>query len=206
MFERRGSLPAERIMTLTVWLKRLTNFGDIAVLIPLATVILLWLLLIRHQRGAAWWAIAVAFCAGLTAFLKVAFYGCPPTPGLHSPSGHTSFSTLVFGAMTLVSAIEGTGLRRILTIAGGASFVLAIAASRFLLSVHSGPEIGLGLVIGLSCLALFGQGYLPCRVARVWQSPLFTTAGLVVLTLHGREFRVEQFLQEIQRYFHLYCV
>jgi hypothetical protein len=77
------------------WLKALTELGDIAVLVPLAAVMLLWLLLMGSPRGAAWWAIAVALCASLTAILKVSFYGCPPIPDLHSPSGHTSFSTLV---------------------------------------------------------------------------------------------------------------
>ena len=81
------------------WLIALTGFGDTAVLTPLAAVMLLWLLFMRSPRGAAWWAIT-----GMTALLKVSFYGCPPTPDLHSPSGHTSLSTLVYGAMTLVTA------------------------------------------------------------------------------------------------------
>jgi len=79
------------------WLVALTGFGDTAVLMPLAAVMLLWLLVMRSPRGAVWWAITVAFCVGMTALLKVSFYGCPPTPDLHSPSGHTSLSTLVLG-------------------------------------------------------------------------------------------------------------
>ena len=107
----------------------LTGFGDTAVLMPLAAVMLLWLLVMRSPRGAVWWAITVAFCVGMTALLKVSFYGCPPTPDLHSPSGHTSLSTLVYGAMALVTANETGGLRRIMAISGGIGFILAIAAS-----------------------------------------------------------------------------
>lgn len=164
---------------------------------------LVWLLLMRSPRGAVWWAIAVAVCAGLTAILKVSFYGCSPTPDLHSPSGHTSFSTLVYGAMTLVSATESAGLQRILTVSGSTGFILAITASR--LVPHSGAEVGLGLVIGISSLTLFGQGYLRCRASRVSLSPLLVAGGAVVLALHGRELDAEQFFRAIAGYLRIHC-
>jgi len=127
----------------------LTGFGDTAVLMPLAAVMLLWLLVMRSPRGAVWWAITVAFCVGMTALLKVSFYGCPPTPDLHSPSGHTSLSTLVYGAMTLVTANETGGVRRIMAVSGGTGFILAIAASRLLLHAHSAAEVSVGLVMAI---------------------------------------------------------
>jgi hypothetical protein len=187
------------------WLEALTDLGDIAVLLPLAAVMLLGLLLMRSPGGAAWWAIAVAFCAGLTAILKISFYGCPLTPDLHSPSGHTSFSTLVYGAMALVTATESPGLRRVITISGSAGFILAIALSRLLLFAHSAPEVGLGLVIGISSLTVFGQGYLRCRAARVWLSPLFVFGGVVLLVLHGRELDAEHFLHAIAEFLRIRC-
>lgn len=171
---------------------------------PLAAVMLVWLLLMRSPRGAVWWAIAVALCAGLTAILKVSFYGCSPTPDLRSPSGHTSFSTLVYGAMALVNASESAGLRRRISISAGAGFILAIAASRLLVA-HSGPEVGLGLVIGISSLAVFGQGYLRCRAASVWLSPLFVSGGAVLLVLYGRELDAEHFLHTIAGYLRIRC-
>jgi hypothetical protein len=186
------------------WLKALTEFGDLAVLTPLATVMLLWLLLIRSPRVAVWWAISVAFCAGLTAVLKVSFYGCPPASNLHSPSGHTSFSTLVYGAMTLVTVTESRGLPRMITIGAGGGFILAIAASRFLLYIHSAPEVGLGLVIGSAALALFGQSYLRHR-AKVWLSPLFVTGGALLLVLHGRELGAERLFHEIAGFLRIHC-
>jgi membrane-associated phospholipid phosphatase len=188
-----------------VWLNALTEFGDTAVLMPLATVILLWLLLMRFRRGAAWWAIAVAFCIGLTALLKISFYGCPPTPDLHSPSGHTSLSTLVYGAMALVTAAESRGLPRMLAISGGAGFILAIAASRLLLHAHSAPEVGVGLVIGTAALALFGLKYPRYRTSEVWLSPLLVTGGVLVFILHSRELHAEEFLHGIASYLRIYC-
>jgi membrane-associated phospholipid phosphatase len=159
-----------------VWLIALTGFGDTAVLMPLAAVMLLWLLVMRSPRGAVWWAITVTFCVGMTAVLKVSFYGCPPTPDLHSPSDHTSLSALVYGAMTLVTASETGGVRRIMAISVGTGFILAIAASRLLLHAHNAAEVGVGLVIGTAALALFGLRYLRYRAKEMrlyspWRSP-----------------------------------
>jgi membrane-associated phospholipid phosphatase len=172
---------------------------------PLATAMLLWLLLIRSPRHAAWWGIAVAFCAGSTAVLKVFYYGCPPIPALHSPSGHTSFSTLVYGSLTLVTATEGRRWRRMITIGGGVFFIPAIAVSRLLLYIHTPAEVGLGLVIGAAALTLFGQAYLRCPAAEVWLSPLLIAGVAVVLVLHGRELNAEQLLREIAGYIQSRC-
>jgi hypothetical protein len=186
------------------WLKTLTEFGDLAVLTPLATVMLIWLLLISSPRGAAWWAIAVVFCAALTAILKGFFYGCPPRPDLHNPSGHTSFSTLVYGAMTLATATQSRGLLRIIVVGGGASFILAIAASRLLLA-HNAPEVGLGLAIGIAALVIFGQGYWRCCKAKIWLFPLFAAGAAFLLMLHGREVDTERLLHEIAGFLRINC-
>lgn len=173
-------------------------------LTPLAAVMLLSLLVMRSPRGAAWWAIAVVFCAGLTAALKVFFYGCPPTPDLHSPSGHTSFSTLVYGAMTLVTAMQSRGLKRMIAIGGGASFILAIAASRLLLA-HNASEVGLGLMIGVAALVLFGQSYWRHGKAKIWLFPFFVAGGALLAILHGRELDAERLLHGIAGYFRINC-
>jgi membrane-associated phospholipid phosphatase len=195
---------ADRTVAFMAWLKALTEFGDLAVLMPLAVAILLWLLLIRSPRGAAWWAIAVVFCGGLTAVLKVSFYGCPPMRDLHSPSGHTSFSTLVYGAMTLATATQSTGLRRTIAIGAGASFILAIAVSRLLLA-HNAPEVGLGLMIGIAALALFGQSSWRCYKGKIRLSPLFVAGAALLLFFHGRELDAERLFYDIAGYFQIRC-
>jgi formate hydrogenlyase subunit 3/multisubunit Na+/H+ antiporter MnhD subunit len=74
------------------WLTGLTDFGDLAVIIPLIVMTLAWLLCARTARGVAWWAIAVLGCMGLTAIAKIFAYACSPAPDLQSPSGHASLS------------------------------------------------------------------------------------------------------------------
>lgn len=194
-----------KILNVMAWIKTLTECGDVAVLIPLAAMILLWLLLIRCPRCAAWWVIAVAFCTGLTGLLKISFYGCPPTPDLHNPSGHTSLSTLVYGTMTLVTATRRSALPRITVIFGGGCFILGIAASRLILRAHSALEVGLGLLVGATALFVFGQRYLRYQTAPVWLSPLFVISGALEVVLRGQQFPAEQLLRAIGNYFRIYC-
>jgi membrane-associated phospholipid phosphatase len=130
-------------------------------------------------------------------------YGCPPAGDMHSPSGHTSLSTLVYGALTLVAATASPGLRRLLVIGGGAGLILAIAVSRLLLDAHSTPEVGLGLLVGAVSLALFSRQYLEGPNKEVW--PLLVTAGVLMSILHGRELHAEQFLHRITGYLQVHC-
>ena len=187
------------------WLVAITDFGDSAVLLPLAAAMLLWLLLLRAPRAAAWWVAAVGFCIGLTAVLKIFFFRCPPIHNLHSPSGHTSLSILIYGALALVIVVDGGNLRRVVMIGGGAGLIFAIAASRLLLDMHSMPEIALGLMIGVVGLTVFGYGYLRCRPEVVRLSPLLVSAVVLISTLHGSQLRAEEVLHRITGYLHIHC-
>jgi membrane-associated phospholipid phosphatase len=186
-------------------LAAVTGFGDAAVLLPLAATILFWLVLGRALRAAAWWAVSVIFCGGATAALKILFWGCPLITGVHSPSGHTSLGTLVYGAIALIIALEGGGWRRRIAAAGGVGVILAIAASRLLLDAHSLPEVILGWIIGSACLALFGQRYRRCRPNAIRLSPLLLGAAVLVSVLHGRELRAEELLHRIADYLGIAC-
>jgi membrane-associated phospholipid phosphatase len=192
----------EWIGDMTAWLIALTDFGDLAVLIPVSAVILIWLVH-NSSRAAPRWIFALSVCIGLTALLKIAFHACPPADNMHSPSGHTSFSTLVYGALTLVSATAWPGLHRVLVIVGGAGLILAIGVSRLLLDAHSVAEVGLGLVIGAVSLAMFSRQYVQAPTTKMW--PLLVVAGVLALVLHGRELHAEQFLHRITGYLPVHC-
>jgi membrane-associated phospholipid phosphatase len=197
--------PKYRIIALRLLLSGLTGFGDTAVLMPLAAAMLVWFLAMRSPRDAGWWAIAVALCIGTTVLLKVSFYGCPPTADLHNPSGHTSLSTLVYGAVALVTARETEGMRRILAVGGAAGLILVIAVSRVLLHKHSVAEITVGLVVGTGALALFGSRYMPNRAREMSLLPLFIAGAILVSVLHGRELRADEFLHQIASYLSIHC-
>jgi len=108
-------------------LRTLTDFGDLALLLPLAVIVTVWLVAIHQLRALVWWLAALALCMGVTAVLKIYFFVCPPLADLHSPSGHTSFSTLVYGALTLAVAIAVSDWKRVAVLLAGAAFIMAIA-------------------------------------------------------------------------------
>lgn len=185
-------------------MRDVTDFGDLAVLLPLAAVMLLWLVAVRSARGAAWWLAALALCICGTALLKVYFFACSSAPDMASPSGHSSFSTLVYGALAVIITAELTvGWRRMMVVAGSAALIATIALSRFALGAHSLPEIVLGIAVGLASLGLFAQGYLRCRAAGASLTSLLVAVVVLVAVLHGRELRAEEFLQAISQYFHV---
>jgi membrane-associated phospholipid phosphatase len=186
-------------------LTTVTGFGDAAVLLPLAATILFWLVLSRAFCAAAWWAVSVISCGGVTMALKILFWGCPPIFGVHSPSGHTSLATLVYGAIALMTAIEGEGWRPRIAAAGGIGVIVAIAVSRLLLYVHNLPEVILGWIIGSTFLVLFGLGYRRWRPNDIRLSPLLLGAAVLVSVLHGRELRAEELLHRIADYLGIAC-
>jgi uncharacterized protein (TIGR03382 family) len=179
-----------------------TEFGDAALLLPLAALVLVWLLL-RRSRLAAWWAVAVALCVGLTAAAKIYSYGCPPVSDIKSPSGHTAFSILIYGALAAIAAAPGGGPRRIAAIGIGAGLIAAIAISRLLLSIHTLPEIVCGVMIGAASLAVFVTRYVRSPQPKVW--PLLLTIGLVMILLHGQELHAEELLHRITGYLQIRC-
>jgi len=181
-------------------LTSLTNLADPAVLLPLAIAILLWLLVMRSSAAAAWWLIAVAICIGGTALLKIYFFACPPMTDLHSPSGHTSLGTLVYGALFMFVAVETRSWQRWVVTSIGVLFILSIAVSRTLLHAHSALEVWLGLLIGGVALAIFTKTYLSHHPMRVWLQPLVLAVVILLIMFHGHELRAEELLDRISVY------
>lgn len=180
----------------------LTDFGDAALLLPLALAILCWLAW-RSWYLASWWSVSVALCIGLTSVSKIYFYGCPPASDMRSPSGHTAFSVLVYGALALIIATPSGGIRRAATLGLGASLIMAIAVSRLVLNIHSLPEIILGFVIGAASVGLFTQKYMCWPQAQVWR--LAIAVGLLITLLHGQQLHAEGLLHWITGHLRLYC-
>jgi membrane-associated phospholipid phosphatase len=175
----------------------LTEFGDAAVLLPLAAMIFLWLLLSGTTRAAVSWIFSVLVCVAATAASKIFFWGCPPMSDLHSPSGHTGLSVLVYGTTALITAVEGGAWRPRIAVVGGVARILAIAVSRLLLDNHTVPEVIVGWVIGGVSVAFFGHRYWRLRPKNVQLTPLLLGMTMLALALHGTELRAEQLLHRI---------
>lgn len=181
-------------------IRTITDFGDLAVLLPLAAVVTVWLIAVRQRRAAMWWVAAVGLCMGSTAVLKVYFYVCPPLPDLHNPSGHTSLSTLVYGALTLAIATVVQGWRRIAIGVSGAGFIAAIGISRVLIHDHSRLEVVVGSVIGVGALAFFARQFWPRRPHEPQLQPMLIACIAIMVMLNGQELRAEAIFHAIGLY------
>jgi membrane-associated phospholipid phosphatase len=181
----------------------LTDFGDTAVVLPLSVVISSWLLRHHSRRILVSWIIAVSFCVTITALSKTYLYACPIGSDLVSPSGHTSLSTLTYGAIALVIAAEGSRILQTSVLGAGIGFICAIAGSRVVLNAHSGLEVGIGILIGIAALALFTRYYLRWRNEGAPLLALVLPAILVIAVFHGQDLRVELVLHAISHHLRL---
>jgi len=178
----------------------ITNFGDLAVLLPIVFVMFIWLLSKPRKIGALWWAVSASICMGGTALLKLIFFVCPPANDMQSPSGHSSLSTLVYGALVILIAVNLRGWKRWAIITGGTALVLAIGMSRVLLSSHTLPETLFGLAIGAVALGVFAHGYLTRSPTVASLRPLLVCVVLLIALLHGQHLHAEELLRAIGLY------
>jgi membrane-associated phospholipid phosphatase len=181
----------------------LTDFGDTAVVLPLSVVISLWLLRHHSHRVLVPWIIARGLCIAVTALLKTYLYACPIASDLVSPSGHTSLSTLTYGAMTLVIAAEERRILQTSVLGVGAGFIFSIAGSRVWLNAHSALEVGIGILIGIVPLALFARYYLRWRNEGTPLLMLVLPAVVVITVFLGQEVRIELVLHAISHHLRL---
>lgn len=181
-------------------IRAITDFGDLAVLLPLVAVVTVWLIAIRQPRAAIWWLVAVALCMGSTAVLKIYFYVCPPLTDLRNPSGHTSLGTLVYGALTLAVATIVTGWKRVVVMASGAGFIAAIGISRVLIHFHSMLEVVLGSVVGICALALFARQFWLHHPREPRLRAMLVASIVLMVMLHGQELHAEDMLHAISHY------
>jgi membrane-associated phospholipid phosphatase len=137
-----------------------TAFGNAAVLLPLALTLTVWIAAAVSVRAAAGWLACVAGVTTLTALAKIWFAGCHyQVLQIHSPSGHTSFSVITYGGLSVALAAGIAGVQRWLILAAGIGWALAIGVSRVILRAHTVEEVVAGLCIGGTGVAVFAAYY-----------------------------------------------
>lgn len=178
-----------------------TAFGDPALVLPVAGILLLWLLAGRAYGLAAKWVVAVALCGFATAFARLVFYigramGWADLP--HVPSGHASGSTLVYGTLALVAAHALKDWRAAtLAVLAGIIAVGLIGFSRIATDAHTGEEVIAGMAVGLAILGWFGWTYL--RADPALKGGRVAAVGILLagLALHGERAAIWPVLEAI---------
>jgi membrane-associated phospholipid phosphatase len=159
----------------------ITAFGDSAVLLPCAAVMLLWLCISPNTRGLAWrWCALFISVAGLVVATKLAFMAWG------------------WGIRRLdFIGISGGASRRWRSVAVAGSLLLAllIAVSRLMLHVHSVAEVVSGYFVGAAAALLF-----LCRYGDRWRLHrrgwlLVISVALVLPFVYGHRFPTEQMLR-----------
>jgi len=173
----------------------ITDFADLAVLLPVALCVGAGLAVLGWARGALAWAVCVGSTLAALLGLKLAFLGCAtPASTIFSPSGHTAAATMVIGGACALWLRRRIGLGAAAAAAGG-SVATLIGASRIALHMHSMPEVALGAVVGATGIVAMLQwaGPVPDGL-RGWR--LMLVAVPLLLVLHGIRLGAETRLRE----------
>lgn len=137
----------------------LSNFGDIAVLLPASFGLIAFLAWSGSRRDAAAYAAAMAACLTAALFAKLVLAACDGKYsfyGVESPSGHAAFAATFYGCLAALFGAGRTIGWRLALYGGAIALVLLIGASRVALEAHNAREVGVGVLIGAMSIALFG--------------------------------------------------
>jgi len=138
-----------------------TNFGDQAIVLPLAVGVALVFALSGWRRGALAWTSAIGGTFALIVLLKLHFFACGPvSPGASfgNPSGHTAAAAAVYGALAAVIARSIRDDRRwalLCAVVIGVFLAAVIGETRLILDMHSMAEVVVGGAIGVGGAASF---------------------------------------------------
>jgi len=174
-------------------LRSLTDFADLAVLLPLALCVAAGLAVLGWRRGALAWCAAVGATLATMLLLKLAFLGCAAN-GAVSPSGHTAAGTVVYGGLAALWLRRRLGAPAAALVAGGTAAAV-IGTTRIALGLHTGAEVLLGAAAGGAGVALLLRLAGPAP-DRLYGRRLVLVALPIVVGLHGIRLPVEAHLRQ----------
>lgn len=183
----------------SVW-SFITDFGDTAVTVPLAMLMLCFLVVAKEWRLALAWALAILGCAGVIGGLKLILDACGTsvaTAGLTSPSGHTAMSAAVYGGFAAVVSVNIAPPARAALIVGTIALIVAMPMSRVVLNAHTPIEVVVGLAIGLPAAAVIILATLAIRREQLPVTWLAASAIGLMLLFHGERWPAEREIRHL---------
>jgi membrane-associated phospholipid phosphatase len=187
----------------------ITDFGDSAVGLTLAALVLIVLLASGWSRGAMAWVLAVAGCGAAMAAFKVAFKAAAAScvPMVHaapafSPSGHAALSTVVYGGLAVLGGRQMSPLARTIVGLLSAVWIGLIASSRVAVQAHTPIEVVTGLAVGLGAVALMVHLLRQSAAPRMLLPQLAAVSLGALLLMYGTHWQVEEGLRAITNLLH----
>lgn len=178
-----------------------SDFGDTAVTLPLAAILVLCLWRVESPASSAIALRTLGLCLGAVVVLKVTFITCGRywDAGLVSPSGHAAISLTVYGMAAMLLAFWVSGGWGVALAVAAAVLVAAIAISRVLLRIHTVAEVVVGLLVGAVALGVFAANYRWHERPRLGGSNLLLLGLALVMplaVLHGERLPAERWVRQ----------
>ncbi len=176
----------------------LTDFGDLAILLPLAALVAVWLLATgAHGTGRAWLVAVGSMLVGM-GLLKLVFLSCGDQllgSSVTSPSGHAAASACIYGSLALMVGRRATGWRRIAPALGAICLIAGIALTRLVRHDHTLPELLIGLAVGIAALRFFALMSDRLPAPERPPNPAVLLAVCLLVPLHGMRLPIESVLR-----------
>lgn len=171
------------------WIVTLTNFGDSAVLLPLAAVFTGWMMFERAWRSVALWLALFVGAMVLVVGTKLAFIGWGL--GIESLdftgfSGHTMLSSSVYPSLLVWMAQRRGRNAQVGAWLLGSAFAIAIGISRVVLHMHSSSEVVGGYVLGGTVSLLWAAASALDAKPHPYQFAVLMVIAVMVGSLHGQ--------------------
>lgn len=173
-----------------------TQLGDQGVILPFVVSVAFVLVAAGARREALYWCAAIFAALFGSLLAKIVFIPCGHLLSgldIRSPSGHTAASVAAYGGFAVLSAkFARDHSMRALLVGAASAGIVGIAISRFMLGMHSVPEVLLGGLIGLSAPAILYRAEPPASEPKPRPAPwlLLLPIALAIL-LHGASLPVE---------------
>lgn len=184
----------------------LTDFADLAVVLPFAVAIGVSLLWAGWRRGALAWATVVPATLASVLIGKMLVAGCGAYLPLHaslyhglkSPSGHTASAAVVYGGLlSLLLPEPRRGLRRpFVAVLLAGLFATIVGGTRLALHVHTRTDVVAGAALGIAGAMVLARLAGP-RPEKLKLGRPLAFALLIVLLLHGSHLRAESQIDRI---------
>lgn len=170
-----------------------SSLADSALLLPASCLFLASLAALRQWRLAGVLTVGLVCVAVLTIGAKLAFRACGASidSDVVSPSGHTSFAIVFYGAgIMMFGAGRPAWIQRGLGV-GFALFILAVGISRVRTEAHSPTEVLIGAVLGALALGVSLALYRRTDRPTLPWFPVAAVFLVAVMAFGGRHFSLE---------------
>jgi membrane-associated phospholipid phosphatase len=182
-------------------MEQITDFGDSAILLPVAGLVMGALWLSGARRSATAWGVAVGLCCLAIVALKIALRPCDRAliaDSLRNPSGHAAFAAVVYGCLALLLAQRCASPLLRGAIAGLASaWILVIGLSRLAVHAHTPAEVAVGLAIGAAAVGLFALQQRRLALPRLSLPVIGLLLVIVLAVMHGSQAEAEGMIRRL---------